>query len=108
MKGHGTTINASSTVDLYKQGAVWQNSGKSFITVTMANSRYPPLTFSSRRASLDAWAAYQRGLWHMSKFTPADNELAEKYFQQAIDLDANFGGGLPRPRPSDTQLSQSI
>jgi adenylate cyclase len=43
--------------------------------------------------SLDAWAAYQRGLWHMSKFTPADNELAEKYFQQAIDLDANFGGG---------------
>jgi adenylate cyclase len=43
--------------------------------------------------SLDAWGGYQRGLWHMSKFTPTDNNLAEKYFQQAIDLDPNFGGG---------------
>jgi adenylate cyclase len=26
--------------------------------------------------NLDAWAAYQRGLWHLSKFTPDDNALA--------------------------------
>jgi adenylate cyclase len=43
--------------------------------------------------SLDAWSAYQRGLWHFSKGTPDDNALAEKYFQQAIDLDPSFAGG---------------
>jgi adenylate cyclase len=43
-------------------------------------------------ASLDAWAAYQRGLWHYSKATPDDNALAQKFFQQAIDLDPNFPG----------------
>src|SRR5262245_6888122 len=26
--------------------------------------------------SLDAWAAYQRGLWHLSKAAPVDNRLA--------------------------------
>ncbi|MGA7262767.1 MAG: hypothetical protein WBX30_17985, partial [Stellaceae bacterium] len=34
--------------------------------------------------SLDAWAAYQRGLWHLSKYTPNDDAHAEKFFQQAI------------------------
>src|SRR6266478_5568091 len=43
--------------------------------------------------SLDAWAAYQRGLWHLSKYTPDNNSLAEKFFQQAIDLDPGFAGG---------------
>ena len=43
--------------------------------------------------SLDAWAAYQRGLWHMGKFSAADNALAQEFFKQAIDLDPNFGGG---------------
>ena len=42
--------------------------------------------------SLDAWAAYQRGLWHQSKTTPDDNALAQKFFQQAIDLDPIFSG----------------
>jgi adenylate cyclase len=42
--------------------------------------------------SLDAWAAYQRGLWHHSKATPHDNALAQKFLQQAIDLDPNFSG----------------
>jgi adenylate cyclase len=40
--------------------------------------------------NLDAWAAYQRGLWHHSKVTPHDNALAQKFLQQAIDLDPNF------------------
>jgi adenylate cyclase len=43
--------------------------------------------------SLDAWAAYQRGLWHASKATAEDNALAQKLFEQAIDLDPNFAGG---------------
>jgi adenylate cyclase len=40
--------------------------------------------------SLDAWAAYQRGLWHLSKFTSDDTALGEKFFQDAIDLDPSF------------------
>ena len=43
--------------------------------------------------NLDAWAAYQRGLWHMSKASADDNALAQKFFQQAIDLDPTFAGG---------------
>jgi adenylate cyclase len=43
--------------------------------------------------SLDAWAAYQRGLWHLAKGNAADNAVAEKFFQQAIDLDPLFAGG---------------
>src|SRR3984957_9089199 len=43
--------------------------------------------------SLDAWAAYQRGLWHLSKATADDDATAEKFFKQAIDLDPTFGGG---------------
>jgi adenylate cyclase len=42
--------------------------------------------------SIDAWAAYQRGLWHFSKSTADDNALAQRYFQQAIDLDPTFAG----------------
>ena len=30
--------------------------------------------------SLDAWGAYQRGLWHLSKATAEENALAEKLF----------------------------
>ena len=43
--------------------------------------------------SLDAWAAYQRGLWHQSRFTAEDVTLAEKLFRRAIDLDPSFGSG---------------
>jgi adenylate cyclase len=43
--------------------------------------------------NLDAWGAYQRGLWHLAKGNPADNAVAEKFFQQAIDLDPVFAGG---------------
>src|SRR5438445_4476415 len=42
--------------------------------------------------SLDAWAAYQRGLWHLSKATADDDAAAEKFFRQAIDLDPTFSG----------------
>jgi adenylate cyclase len=43
--------------------------------------------------SLDAWAAYQRGLWHLARASADDNPLAEKFFRQAIHLDPNFAGG---------------
>ena len=43
--------------------------------------------------NLDAWTACQRGWWHMSKVSVEDNALAEKFFQQAIDLDPTFAGG---------------
>jgi adenylate cyclase len=43
--------------------------------------------------SLDAWAAYQRGLWHLSKYAVDDIRFAEKFFRQAIDLDPTFSGG---------------
>jgi adenylate cyclase len=43
--------------------------------------------------SLDAWGAYQRGIWHFSKGNAKDNALAEKFFQRAIDLDPMFVGG---------------
>ena len=43
--------------------------------------------------SLDAWATYQRGLWHFGKFTVDDNEVAQRFFQQSIDLDPTFTGG---------------
>jgi adenylate cyclase len=42
--------------------------------------------------SLDAWAAYQRGLWHFSKGTADNVALAEKFYQQAMDLDPTFAG----------------
>ncbi len=44
-------------------------------------------------ASLDAWGAYQRGLWHLGKAGAEDNALADRFFQQAIDLDPIFAGG---------------
>ena len=43
--------------------------------------------------SLDAWAAYQRGLWHLSKSNPDDDTVAQNFFRQAIDLDPTFAAG---------------
>jgi adenylate cyclase len=43
--------------------------------------------------SLDTWAAYQRGLWHLEKNTADDITLASRFFRQAVDLDPNFPGG---------------
>jgi len=43
--------------------------------------------------SLDAWAAYQRGLWHLSKANPDDDTVAQNFFRQAIDLDPTFAAG---------------
>ena len=42
---------------------------------------------------LDAWEAYQRGLWHFYKYTPEENKTALTFFRQAIALDPNFAPG---------------
>ena len=44
-------------------------------------------------ASLDAWGAYQRGLWHLGKASSEDDERAKTFFQRAVDLDPMFAGG---------------
>lgn len=41
-------------------------------------------------ASLNAWEAYHRGLWHAYRFNKCDNELAQRFFQIAVDLDPTF------------------
>lgn len=40
--------------------------------------------------NLGAWEAYQRGLWHMSKYSAADNERAIEFFHRAIAQDESF------------------
>jgi adenylate cyclase len=42
--------------------------------------------------SLDAWAAYQRGLWHLSKVTVEDFAIALKLFETGTHLDPGFAG----------------
>jgi adenylate cyclase len=42
---------------------------------------------------LDAWEAYQRGLWHLYKYGPEENKTAQTFFRQAIALDPNFAPG---------------
>jgi adenylate cyclase len=42
---------------------------------------------------LDAWEAYQRGLWHFYKYGAEDNQIAQAFFRQAIALDPNFAPG---------------
>lgn len=42
-------------------------------------------------SSLDAWGAYHRGLWHMYRFTQAENAQARRFFEMAVRLDPTFG-----------------
>lgn len=61
--------------------------------------------------SLDAWGAYQRGLWHLGKANTDDNVLAATFFQQAINLDPVFAGGYiglsaVRSRAKGTQIEE--
>jgi adenylate cyclase len=42
--------------------------------------------------SIDAWGAYQRGLWHLGNVSLADNARAQKCFRDASECDSNFSG----------------
>jgi DNA-binding SARP family transcriptional activator len=41
-------------------------------------------------ASLDAWEAHHRGLWHMYRFSKGENEQAQHFFSTAVRLDPTF------------------
>ena len=41
-------------------------------------------------SSLNAWEAYHRGLWHMYRFTQAENDQARHFFEVATRLDPTF------------------
>lgn len=43
--------------------------------------------------NIDAWAAYQRGLWHLANSRADDAMLAHKWFRQSVELDPDFVGG---------------
>ncbi len=43
--------------------------------------------------SLDAWAAYQRGVWHFSRFEQPESAEARTWFSRAIELDPRFAPG---------------
>jgi adenylate cyclase len=70
------------------------------ITASVAGAIEPALAEAEQRRvlrkppkSLDAWEAYQRGVWHFNKYTPAENQIALGFFRQAIGLDSNFAPG---------------
>ena len=42
---------------------------------------------------LDAWEAYQRGLWHFYQYGSDENQTAQTFFHRAIALDPNFAPG---------------
>ena len=42
---------------------------------------------------LDAWEAYQRGVWHFNKYGPEENQTAQTFFRRAIALDPKFAPG---------------
>jgi len=49
--------------------------------------------------SLDAWAAYQRGLWHVGKFRAEDNVLAQQ-FSSGLSILTRILPGVMRGWPS--------
>ncbi|HYU13163.1 MAG TPA: tetratricopeptide repeat protein [Stellaceae bacterium] len=54
---------------------------------------------------LDAWTAYQRGQWHLLRFGPEDNALAQRFFQQALEIDPTFVGGYKGLAWAQTQAA---
>jgi adenylate cyclase len=70
------------------------------ITANVAGHLEPALAEAEQRRllrkppdRLDAWEAYQRGLWHFYKYSPEENQIALTFFRQAIALDPNFAPG---------------
>ena len=58
-------------------------------------------------ADLNAWEAYQRGMWHMSKCDAAENRSARVFFQRTIELDPAYSAGYGALAWS-TMMSASI
>ena len=67
------------------------------ITEAVTRSIEPAISEAERQravqkppANLNAWEAYQRGIWHMASPTPQDRAAAQKMFDRAIGLDPTF------------------
>jgi adenylate cyclase len=56
--------------------------------------------------NLDAWEAYQRGLWHLAKGGAADVEQSRMFFRRAIELDELFAA--PRGMLAFTSALTSV
>ena len=70
------------------------------ITTSVAGTIEPALAEAEQQRalrkppdSLDAWEAYQRGVWHFNRYSSEDNNTALTFFRQAIALDPNFAPG---------------
>ena len=70
------------------------------ITASVAGAIEPALAGAEQQRvlrklpkSLDAWEAYQRGVWHFNKYDKQDNDAALAFFRQAIGLEPNFAPG---------------
>lgn len=69
------------------------------ITYAVTTAIAPAIADAERHRALrrppdghNAWSAYQRGLWHLSKANPDENRLAQQRFEEAISLDPNHSG----------------
>ncbi len=67
------------------------------ITATISARIEPELGYAERNraqrratSDLDAWDFFQRGMWHLYRFTKQDAVIASTAFQKAIDTDGNF------------------
>lgn len=67
------------------------------ITARVINAILPVVTTAEQRCvlrkspeTLDAWEAYQRGLWHMGKGNATDNEHAKTFLGRASVSDPSF------------------
>src|SRR6266403_1989431 len=70
------------------------------ITASVAGVIEPALAEAEQQRALrklperlDAWEAYQRGLWHFNKYGPEENQTAQVFFRRAIALDPKFAPG---------------
>ena len=71
------------------------------MTQTIVGAIEPELSSAERErarrkppGNLDAWSCYQRGLWHLYRFTKVDNDEAERLFEHAEELDPGFSGAF--------------
>ena len=70
------------------------------VTLAIVTAIEPTLGSAERKRarrqptdSLDAWESYQRGMWHVYRFTAADNAEAQPLFRRAIERDPTFAPG---------------
>ena len=68
------------------------------ITETIVGEIEPEMSKAERQrargkktGNLDAWDAYQRGLWHLYRYTKVDISEARRLFLQAVEADPDLG-----------------